>query len=112
MNRRVFAVAALLALAGCSSANDMLKKDPVYFSHTNHTPQQYANCVADAWRRDGEKVRLDTIDNGYDVVATNFSGVTAALRVQQWANGSVEIRMSARSSYGSQNMVQSANLCS
>jgi hypothetical protein len=112
MNRRVLAVAALLALAGCSSANDMLKKDPVYFGHTNHSPKVYANCVADAWRRDGEKVRVDTIDNGYDVVSSGFSGVTAALRVEQWANGSVEIHMSARSSFGSQNMVQSANLCS
>lgn len=111
MNYRVLTVTALFVLAGCTTANDMLKKDPVFFGHTNKTPKQYSTCVADAWRNSGEKVRVETIENGYDVVSTGFNGVIAALRVQQWANGSVEIRMSARSSYGSQDMTQGANLC-
>ena len=45
------------------------------------------------------------------VMLTGHPSFSAALRVQQWANGSVEIRMSARSSYGAQPLVEAANLC-
>lgn len=111
MNCRILAAIALLALAGCTSASDMLKKDPVFYGHTQRTPQAYATCVADAWRRQGEDVKVSNLDNGVDVTIGGAAGLSAALRVQQWANGSVEIRMSARSSWGSQEQVQAANLC-
>jgi predicted transcriptional regulator len=111
MNRRILTAVALLALAGCTSSSDMLKKDPVFYGHTQRTPQAYAACVADSWRRQGEDVKVSNIDNGVDVTIGGVTGMAAALRVQQWANGGVEIRMSARSSWGSQEQVQAANLC-
>jgi hypothetical protein len=111
MSRRVWAAATVLVLAGCTSASDLLKRDPVFYGHTTKSPQAYASCVADAWRRQGEQVKQTEIDHGYDVTNQGLTGMTAALRVQQWANGEVEIRMSARSSFGAQDMVQAANLC-
>ncbi len=111
MKYRYVALAALTLLAGCTTASDMLKKDPVFFGHTQHSPQVYAACVADAWRRQGEDVKVVNIDEGVDVTTSSATGITSALRVQRWANGSVEIRMSARSSWSSQDQVQAANLC-
>src|SRR5262245_43072143 len=52
----IWAVAAALVLAGCSSPNDLLKKDPAFFGHTSKSAQAYAQCVADSWRRQGEQV--------------------------------------------------------
>jgi hypothetical protein len=112
MIRRVWAAAAaVLALAACTSPEDMLKRDPVFFAHTSKAPQAYAQCVADAWRLQGEQVRLVKTTNGYDVIDEGALGMTAVLRVLQYADSRVDIRMSARSSFGSQNLVQSANLC-
>jgi hypothetical protein len=111
MNRRLLAAAVILALGGCTSASDMLKRDPVFYGHTSKSPRVYAECVADAWQRQGEKAKLQAIDHGFDVTDEGMTGMTAALRVQQWANGEVEIRMSARSTFGTQNLVQAANLC-
>jgi hypothetical protein len=111
MRFHVCAVAAALALAGCSSPGDLLKKDPAFFGHTNKPAQDYAQCVADSWRRQGEQVKMVKISNGYDVVDESTLGISAALRVLQYADGKVEVRMATRSSFGSQNLVQSANLC-
>lgn len=111
MIRRAGAAALVLALAGCSSTNDLLKKDPVFFGHTTKSPQAYAECVADGWRGQGEQVKVVPITNGYDVIDESAMGVSSALRVLQYANGNVDIRMSSRSSYGAQGLVQTANLC-
>jgi hypothetical protein len=111
MISRVWMAAAVLALAGCTSASDMLKKDPVFFGQTTKSPQAYAQCVTDGWRGQGEKVKMEAIDNGYDVVAEGTMGLSTALRVLQYANGKVDIRMSSRTTYGAQNLVQTANLC-
>lgn len=113
MKRRVLVLAgmSLLVLAGCTTADDLLKKDPVFFGHTTHTPEIYSTCVADAWRRQGGTIKVNTLENGFDVVKSDVMGMSAALRVQKWADGSVEVRMSARSSFYTQDMVQAANLC-
>ncbi|ALM84725.1 hypothetical protein [Bordetella sp. N] len=111
MKQRYLAIAALTLLAGCTTASDMLKKDPVFYGHTQRTPEAYAECVADAWRRQGENVKVTNIDGGADVVTDSATGLTSALRVQKWANGTVQIRMSARSSWSSQEQVQAANIC-
>jgi hypothetical protein len=111
MRFHVCAVAAALALAGCSSPNDLLKKDPAFFGHTTKSAQAYAQCVADSWRHQGEQVKMIKISNGYDVVDEGTLGISAALRVLEYANGKVEVRMATRTSFGSQDMVQSANLC-
>ncbi|OZI31388.1 hypothetical protein CAL29_26120 [Bordetella genomosp. 10] len=111
MKQRYLAIAALTLLAGCTTSSDLLKKDPVFYGHTQHSPETYAACVADAWRRQGEDVKLTNIDGGVDVTTGSATGISSALRVQRWANGSVQIRMSARSSWSSQELVQAANLC-
>ncbi|ARP91714.1 hypothetical protein CAL14_16635 [Bordetella genomosp. 9] len=111
MTRHLFTAAALLALAGCTTPDDMLKRDPVFFGHTSKPPQAYAQCVADAWRRQGEDVKMLPTKSGYDVIDAGATGMAAVLRVQQYASGKVEIRMSARASYGVQDQVQAANLC-
>lgn len=108
----VWAVVAALALAGCSSPNDLLKKDPVYTGHTTKSAKAYAQCVADSWRMQGEQVKMTEISNGYEVVAEGTLGISNAMRVLQYADGKVDIRMSSRSDFGSQDLVQSANLCS
>ncbi|OWT75326.1 MULTISPECIES: hypothetical protein [unclassified Achromobacter] len=111
MKQRYLAIAALTFLAGCTTSTDMLKKDPVFYGHTTHSPETYAACVADSWRRQGLDVKVTNIDGGADVTTSSVTGISSALRVQQWANGSVQIRMSARSSWSSQEQVQAANLC-
>lgn len=111
MSRRAWVAVAALALAGCTSPNDLLKKDPVFFGHTAKSPRDYAQCVADGWRNQGEQVRMVATPNGYDVIDEGSVGPIGVLRVVQYASGKVEVRMAARSSYGSQNLVQSANLC-
>ncbi|AOB30081.1 hypothetical protein AKI39_04320 [Bordetella sp. H567] len=111
MIRRAGAAAVVLALVGCSSSGDLLKKDPVFFGHTSKSPQAYAQCVADGWRGQGEQVKMVAIDNGYDVIDNSAMGISSVLRVIQYANGNVDIRMSSRSSYGAQGLVQTANLC-
>ncbi|MFC4273570.1 hypothetical protein [Achromobacter aloeverae] len=111
MKKRYLAIAALALLAGCTTSSDLLKKDPVFYGHTDHTPEAYAACVADSWRRQGEEVKVTNIDGGVDVTTSSVTGMTSALRVQRWSNGSVQIRMAARSSWGSQEQVQAANLC-
>jgi hypothetical protein len=111
MSRYVWVAAAVLALAGCTSATDMLKKDPVFFSHTTKSPKVYAECVADGWRQQGGQVKVQPIPHGYDVLDDGTIGLVAVLRVLQYADGKVEVRMSARSSFGSQDLAQYANLC-
>ncbi|ANN65729.1 hypothetical protein [Bordetella bronchialis] len=111
MTRRLCAAAALLVLAGCTSPSDLLKRDPVFFGRTSKSPQAYAQCVADGWRGQGEQVKTIAISNGYDVVAEGAMGPSSVVRILQYANGNVEVRMSSRSSFGSQNLVQTANLC-
>ncbi|ARP80259.1 hypothetical protein CAL12_05045 [Bordetella genomosp. 8] len=111
MIRRLGVAGAVLALAACTSPNDLMKKDPVFFGHTTKSPKSYAQCVADGWRGQGEQVRVVAIDNGYDVLQDATLGLSSALRVIQYANGTVDIRMVSRSTYGAQNLVQTANLC-
>ena len=111
MIRLAGAAAVVLALVGCSSTSDLLKKDPVFFGHTGKSPQAYAQCVADGWRGQGEQVRMVAISNGYDVVDEGAMGISSVVRVIQYANGTVDIRMSSRSAYGAQGLVQTANLC-
>ncbi|CAM3476939.1 Lipoprotein [Bordetella sputigena] len=111
MIRRLGAAAAVLVLVACTSPDDLFKKDPVFFGHTTKSPQAYAQCVADGWRGQGEKVRMVAISNGYDVLQDGAVGLSSALRVLQYANGNVDIRMVSRSAYGAQNLVQTANLC-
>ncbi|OZI67097.1 hypothetical protein [Bordetella genomosp. 11] len=111
MIRRAGVAALVLALVGCSSTNDLLKKDPVFFGHTAKPPQAYAQCVADGWRGQGEQVKIVAISNGYDVVDESAMGISSVLRVIEYASGKVEVRMSSRSSYGAQGLVQTANLC-
>ena len=111
MKYRLLAGVCLAALAGCTTATDMLKREPVFFGHTTRSPQEYAECVADAWRRQGENPKVSPTEYGVDVTLGSVTGMAAALRVQKWANGRVEIRMSARSSFGSRDLVQAANLC-
>jgi hypothetical protein len=107
-----FSLAATLGLAGCMDASDLMKKDPVFYTTTRKTPQAYAECVADSWKRQGGDVKTRPTDAGFLVTNSDGVGINAALTVETWANGDTKVRMSVRSSFGSQDLSQAANLCS
>lgn len=108
--RVICSMLALSSLVACANVNDIRKKDPVIFGTTQKTAAQYADCVTNAWRADGEKVSRIEIANGFDVVTSGYTNVNTVLRVQHYDN-QTHFTMSSRTQYGIQPLVDRANLC-
>ncbi len=100
-----------LTLVGCASVDDLRKKDPVFFATTAKTPQEYGECVAQAWRDIGRRmVAVEKIRNGVDVVARSGSNVEEVVRVQHYDN-KTHINMYTRTNYHTAPMTQGPNIC-
>jgi hypothetical protein len=111
MTTRLFlSVLILLSLAACATVDDVRKKDPVFFGDTTKTAQDYAECIYTSWRGQGENVSRNIIPNGEDVYVSGYQGVTVALRVQHY-DDRTHVTMSTVRDYGTQNMIEAANLC-
>lgn len=110
MTRYFFASALVVLLAGCASIDDLRAKDPVFFSTTEKSAQQYGDCLITNWRGLGENVMSRQIRNGVDVYTQGSSNVDEVVRVQHY-DSTTHITMYARRPYGYQDMMQAANLC-
>jgi acyl dehydratase len=111
MTMRLFlSVLTLASLAACANVDDVRKKDPVFFGDTAKTATAYAECVAQSWRGQGENVGTNVIANGEDVYTSSSTGVVAVLRVQHY-DDRTHVSMSTARPYGTQNMIEAANLC-
>lgn len=100
-----------LILAGCANVDDLRKKEPVFFSTTAKTPQEYGECVAQAWRDiGGREVSVEKIRNGVDVVARSSMNVEEVVRVQHYDN-KTHVDMFVRTNYHTAPMTQGPNVC-
>lgn len=110
MTRYFLASALVMLLASCASVDDLRTKDPVFFSTTEKSSQEYGDCLINNWRGLGENVMSRQIRNGLDVYTQGRSNVDEVVRVQHY-DSKTHVTMYARTQYGFQDMMQAANLC-
>ena len=111
MTRLLFTSVVALTLVGCANVTDLRKKEPVFFATTAKTPQEYGECVAQAWQDIGRReVKVESIRNGVDVVARSSLNVEEVVRVQHYDN-KTHINMYARTNYHVTPMMQAPNMC-
>jgi hypothetical protein len=108
--RLLLSVLTLASLVACANVDDIRKKDPVFFGDTAKTPKDYAECIVQSWRGQGQNVGRNAIANGEDVYVSGNTGVVAVLRVQHY-NDRTHVTMSTARPYGTQDMIEAANLC-
>lgn len=98
-------------LAACSTAQDIKKREPVFYGSSSKSAERYTECVAQAWTGLGASFKKTATHNGYDLVLSNsVGGVSAVLATTEW-RGKVETTLTSQKSGLDPALVQAANLC-
>lgn len=90
--RKVLAVMALIALAGCTTSG-LEKGQPAYTGESGKTPKQLAQCLGPKWQAYNSSTSSIESETGYRIAASaDLSGVVA-LAVIEKANAGSTVRV-------------------
>ncbi|WMD20561.1 hypothetical protein RAS12_28875 [Achromobacter seleniivolatilans] len=108
--RIALSLTVLAALSACANVKDVRDRDPVFYSSTQRTPEDYTACVASAWKDLGIKFQQKAVRNGFELIQEDSLGVEAVLTTTHW-KGKTETRLSTRIARRDQSIIEPANLC-
>ena len=108
--RTILSLAALATLSACANVKDVRDRDPVFYGSTQRTPEDYTQCVAQAWKGLGVDFEQKPVRNGYELILHGSLGVEAVLTTTHW-KGKTEARLSTRIARRDQSIIEPANLC-
>lgn len=108
--RTIAMLAAAALVAGCANMEDLRAKRPVFTATTEKSPESYAGCVVEAWRKQNVNPSYSPVPGGAEVVMIGTQP-DIVLRAMKAAHGSSEVRLSSRLPYGYDDFVAAARSC-
>ncbi|WP_024529181.1 hypothetical protein [Serratia fonticola] len=89
--KRIMIVAALVALSGCGTVNDLKQNTPAISGSTDKTVQEYTACVLSEWNKHTylQPVLTQPLSNGNALIFDEpFRGPVFILDVEKVGDGS------------------------